>query len=229
MCGRFTMTIADTGRLADELGVPVAELAGYAPHYNIAPAQEHIIVRMKAETREVVTASWGLVNAWARDPSRAARAINARAETVATSPTFRDAFARRRCLVPADGFYEWEGAKDARRPSWIYRPDGGLLLFAGLYESWQPAPGDWRRTFAIITTDANGPVSRIHDRMPVILDPADADRWMHRNTPASELHRLLRPAPDDWLVLRPVSRRVNRVDQDDPGLLEEEPAAPRLL
>jgi putative SOS response-associated peptidase YedK len=229
MCGRFTMTVADTDLLADELGVPVPELAGYAPHYNIAPTQEHVIVRMKAETREARFASWGLVNSWAKDASRAARAINARAETVATAPAFRDAFQRRRCIVPADGFYEWEGTKDARRPSWIHRPNGGLLLFAGLYESWQPAPGDWRRTFTIITTEANGPVSRIHNRMPVILDPADADRWMHRNTPAVELHALLRPAPDDALVLRPVSRRVNRVDQDDPGLLDEEPSAPRLF
>lgn len=223
------MTVADTDLLAAELGVPPAELAGYAPHYNIAPTQEHIIVRLRAETREACFATWGLVNSWAHDASRAARAINARAETVATAPAFRDAFQRRRCIVPADGFYEWEGPKDARRPSWIHRADGGLLLFAGLYESWQPTPGAWRRTFTIITTGANSTVARIHDRMPVILDPGDADRWMHRNTPARELHGLLRPAPDDALVLRPVSRRVNRVDQDDPGLLDEEPAGLRLV
>jgi putative SOS response-associated peptidase YedK len=184
---------------------------------------------MKTEERELLPAKWGLVNSWAKDASRAARAINARAETLATSPAFRDAYARRRCVVPTDGFYEWEGPKDHRQPHWIHRPDGRLVLMAGLYESWQPKPGEWQRTFTIVTTRANEMVARIHDRMPVVLDEEAAGRWMLANTPERELRQLLAPAPESALRMTAVSPRVNKVDNDDPAVLEPVAETARLL
>jgi putative SOS response-associated peptidase YedK len=216
------MTYPDAQLLAEELGVPVESLpAAYRPHYNIAPTQEHFIVRIKTETREVLPATWGLVNTWAKDGRRAAAQINARSETVDRSGAFRDAFSLRRCVVPADGFFEWDRAGAVRQPYWIHRPDGKLLLMAGLYESWQPEPGRWQRTFTILTTVPNSPVARLHDRMPaVFLDDRAADLWMFPRTPVAELKALLAPAPDDSLMLTPVSPRVNKVDNDDPSLLD---------
>jgi putative SOS response-associated peptidase YedK len=226
MCGRFTMTSADAALLAADLGVPADSLTGYVPRYNIAPTQEHFIVRMKAEERELLRARWGLVNSWAKDASMAARTINARAETLATRPAFRDAYAHRRCVVPADGFFEWRGPKNDRQPLWFHRPDGGLLLFAGLYESWQPPAGEWQRTFTIVTTRANALVESIHDRMPVILEERDADRWMFATTTRAELLGLVEPPPARLLVATPVSSRVNRPGNDDASILE--PAGPTL-
>lgn len=224
MCGRFTLTYPDAHLLAEELGVPVESLPGYSPHYNIAPTQEHLIVRIKTETREALPATWGLVNTWAKDGKRAAAQINARSESAERSGAFRDAFSRRRCVVPADGFYEWDRAGKVRQPYRFTRTDGGLLLFAGLHESWQPEPGRWQRTFTILTTGPNGVVAPLHDRMPVILDDAAADAWMFPRTPPEELRGLLRPAPDGSLRATPVSIRVNKVDNDDAALLE--PAEP---
>ncbi len=229
MCGRFTLTYPDADLLAEQLGVPVESLAAYVPHWNIAPSQEHLILRIKHETRELLPAKWGLVNSWAKDAKEAAKQINARAETLATRPAFRDAFQRRRCVVPADGFYEWQGTKADRRPFWFHRPDGRPLLFAGLYESWQPQPGAWQRTFTIVTTAANAVVGQLHDRMPVILEDRDADSWMFSTTPTPDLKRLLVPAPESVLVATPVSQRVNKVDNDDPSLLEPAPTVVRLL
>lgn len=220
MCGRFTMTYPDAELLAEELGVPVESLPRYAPHWNIAPTDEHFIVRIKSEVREAVTAKWGLVNHWAKDAKEAAKQINARSETLAARPAFREAFEKRRCVVPADGFYEWLKDGKERRPTWFHHPGGKPLLLAGLYESWQPTPGAWQRTFTIITTRANAVVSPLHDRMPVILDDVDADRWMFASTSAKELRSLLVPAPDEALVATAVSQRVNKVANDDASLLE---------
>ncbi len=137
MCGRFTITRRDGNSLAAELGVPADSFADYRPRYNVAPMQNHFIVRIKYENREVVPARWGLVKSGAKDAGMAAKCINARSETVETRAAFRDAFHKRRCVVPADGFFEWTGPKTARRPAWFHREDGRLVLFAGLYEAWQ--------------------------------------------------------------------------------------------
>ncbi|MGK2964771.1 MAG: SOS response-associated peptidase [Tepidiformaceae bacterium] len=221
MCGRFTLTTEDQEFLIRELGVAIVEeFVDYRPRFNIAPTDEHWIVRMKREDRELLHAKWGLVNSWAKDAKQAARQINARAERVAESPAFRGAFEERRCIVPADGYFEWVGAKTDRRPVWFHRGDGGLLLFAGLYESWQREPGIWQRTFTIITTDANETAARIHDRMPVILDPARVDDWLAPNTRPQALREMLSPAPDGLLVPSYVSTRANSVKNDDPGVLE---------
>ncbi len=236
MCGRFTLTTSDRQWLAQELGVPIEQIDAerYRPRYNIAPTDPHWLLRLPREDRELLPARWGLVNAGAPDRRRAAAQINARAESAARAPAYREAFARRRCAVPADGFFEWTGSKNARRPHWFHRPDSGLLLFAGLYEEWTPPPGAEagtapasETTFTILTTDANATVGAIHDRMPVVL-PADAvDDWLFAGERDRErLSALLRPAPDALLIATAVSGRVNSVRHDDPACLE--PAAEQL-
>jgi len=224
MCGRFTLTRRDKNSLAAELGVSIDGFADYTPRYNVAPTQPYFIVRTKFENREVVPANWGLVNRFAKDAKEAAKCINARVESVDTRAAFRDAFVRHRCVVPADGFFEWTGPKKARRPLWFHRGDLGLILFAGLYESWRPPDGEWQKTFTIITCAANSTLAPIHDRMPVILSDRDADDWMNpRAQEPRALKRLLVPAPDDLLVAQPVSPLVNSVEFDSPDLLEPEP------
>jgi len=230
MCGRITLSYADAIKLADELGVPVESLPeefqpeNYRPGVNIAPTNLHPIVTMEAEERVVHTARWGLIPSWAEDAKMAYKTINARVETVDTSPAFRSAFKKHRCLVPVDGFYEWKGAKGDRQPYWFHRPDGSLLYFAGLFESWQPPDKDHRETtFTIITTTANDYMARIHDRMPAILESEDVqDHWLFapEQDPA-KLKPLLAPASEDFLVARPVSKEVNKVQNKEPWLLDE--------
>lgn len=230
MCARYTLTVPDFGALARMLLVPAdPELAAlYRPRYNVAPSTTQLVLRGREDGRELVPASWGLLNRWAKDPSAATRHVNARSEGVRAKPAFREAFAKRRCVVPADGFYEWTGAKGHRSPIWFHPEDGGLLHLAGLYESWQdPATGESTRTFTILTTAANALVEPIHDRMPVILDPADVDVWLGRaeGVTPEQAEALLRPAPVDLLAKRAVSRRVNSVGADDPSVLQEEQPA----
>jgi putative SOS response-associated peptidase YedK len=228
MCGRFTLTTRDFDALAAELGAAVAPdaAARYRPRYNIAPTDEHWILRTKQEQRQLLPAKWGLVNSWAADAKGAFRQINARAETAMKRSAFRDAFVHRRCVIPADGFFEWQGAKDARRPIWFHDPDGGLLYFAGLYESWRdPRTDAWQRTFTILTTAANDVVAPVHDRMPVILPPASADDWLFvpssgAETQAERVAALLRPAAARAIIGTEVSPRVNSVANDDPSCIE---------
>jgi len=221
MCGRFTITRRDGKSLAAELGVPEGSFVDYRPRYNIAPTQPHFIVRIKYENREVLPATWGLVRSGSKDASMAAKCINARSETIETRSAFRDAFQKRRCVVPADGFFEWTGLKTARQPTWFHRDDSRLLLFAGLYEAWQKEQGAWETTFTILTTAANAVLESYHDRMPVILADRDADDWMDPRAPSPRaLKRLLIPAPDDLLLATPVSPEVNNVDNDSPDLLQ---------
>jgi putative SOS response-associated peptidase YedK len=181
--------------------------------------------------RELRVVRWGLVPFWAKDTSIGSRLINARAETVATKPAFRRAFARHRCLLPADGFYEWEKSGDPKHPTkqpyYIHREDGGVLAFAGLYELWRAKdrpdddPGAWLWTATIITTRAEDEVGRIHDRMPMVIDP---DRWADwldpTATSAEALHGLMMPAASAHLTTYPVSTEVNSVRHNGPGLIE---------
>ena len=220
MCGRFTLTHREARQLAAELGVSVEVLMGYRPRYNIAPTDPHWIVRTRYEDREVLPAKWGLINFWMTDRKQAFKNINARAETVQRLPTFREAFARRRCVVPADGFFEWTGPKEDRRPLWFHRPDGGLIYFAGLYESWRPTPGEKERTFTIVTTTPNALMEPVHNRMPVILEDESVDEWLYGRQTPDALMELLRPAREDLLVATAVSTRVNSVKNDDPECLE---------
>jgi len=243
MCGRFTLTRKDSHALAAELGAAFddADAALYRPRYNIAPTDQHWIVREKQEQRLLLPANWGLVNSWAHDAKGAARQINARSESALARPAFREAFEKRRCAVPADGFFEWVGSKEARRPIWFHAPEGGLMLFAGLYESWRdPKTEAWMRTFTILTTDANKTVKPVHDRMPVILPADRIDDWVHRPLRTAEsyaegLRALLVPAAESVLIATEVSRRVNAVANDDEACLtpadnsELTAEAPRLF
>lgn len=236
MCGRFTLTIPDYDTLADALGVTAdpAQAALYRPRYNVAPTDPHWIVRVKEGRRQLLPAKWGLVNSWAKDASGAARQINARAETVPTRPAFRDAFEKRRCVVPTDGFFEWIGDKGARRPVWFHPPAGGLLLLAGLYESWRdPVTDAWQRTFSIVTVGANELVAPVHDRMPAVLVGGAVQEWMASPGDSDHLARLealLAPAPLGTLAATPVSSRANSVKNDDPACLvidaDEPPPVP---
>jgi putative SOS response-associated peptidase YedK len=232
MCGRFTLTWDQKEKLAAELGVSPEEIddAEYRPRWNVAPTDQHPILRMRYEERMVLPAKWGLVNSWAKDASRAAKQINARSESLRTSRAFREAFEKRRCVVPADGFYEWEGAGATKRPVWFHREDGGLIYFAGLYESYQPKPEQWQRTFTIITTEPNAVTSPVHNRMPVILPPDRLDQWLDmQETDLDRVAGLLVPAADDVLVARRVSQRANSVRNDDPACIEPTEETPRLL
>jgi putative SOS response-associated peptidase YedK len=241
MCGRFTLTRKDFRALAAELDAVFDDdiAAMYKARYNIAPTDQHWIVREKREQRDLLPARFGLANSWAKDAKGAARQINARSETVHTARAFRDAFERRRCVIPADGFFEWTGTKEARRPVWFHPPDDSLILFAGIYESWKSPEGDWMRTFAILTTEPNDVVRPVHDRMPVILPKEQIADWMYQPPRNAEvhvekLHALLKPAPNDALVPTEVSVKANSVKNDDPSVLEpardREPVqAPRLF
>jgi putative SOS response-associated peptidase YedK len=170
--------------------------------------------------REMAIARWGLVPLWAKELPKH-QPINARAETVPTGGMFRQAFARRRCLVPADGFYEWQGAKPPKQPYFIHQPDDGQFAFAGLWERWRETKdADPVDTFTIITTTPNELMATIHNRMPVILKPDDYAAWLDGSTPPDRLKSLLAPYPDEWEAY-PVSTHVNNPKNDDPECVEK--------
>jgi putative SOS response-associated peptidase YedK len=226
MCGRFTLTWDEWRQVSDALGLRDESdsardvAANYRPRFNLAPTDPHFIVTAEFERRTVQRARWGLINRWAKDNKRAAQAINAKAETLEERPTFREAFHQRRCVVPADGFYEWTGPKAQRQPLWIHPRAGGLILFAGLYESWYPERNQPEVTFTIVTCAANAVIARIHDRMPVVLDERAAEDWMNpRERDVASLKRLPVPAPPDLLAMRPASPLANSVKNDGPELL----------
>jgi putative SOS response-associated peptidase YedK len=209
------MTLArdDFDEVADELEALYApELAAaYRPRYNVAPTDPHLILRLQGKgDRWLQRGTWGFYGGPKRPPL-----FNARAETATTRGSFAAAFAERRCVVPADGFYEWSGPKDARQPFWIHRADGRLLLLAGLYQDGPPGETPQPPRFTVLTTAPNAMMAAVHDRMPVILEPADAATWLQRGDPA-----LLRSAAEDVLRAVPVSSRVNSVKNDDPACLE---------
>ena len=224
MCGRYSLTTPVEGirRLFD-----FAELPNLPARYNIAPTQEALVVRRGGDgRREIALLRWGLVPSWAKDPSTGSRLINARAKTVPDKPAFRAAFRSRRCLVVADGFYEWRKLGDGKQPYRVTLADGGPFAFAGLWERWAPAAaGEAIESFAIVTTDANARLRPIHERMPVILDPADHETWLDGGPAALAL---LRPFPGDALAVYAVDRRVNNPRHDDPACLAPLPAGADL-
>jgi putative SOS response-associated peptidase YedK len=177
-----------------------------------------------ADRRHLVSFRWGLIPTWADDAKGAARMINARAETVADRPAYRTALQRRRCLIPANGFYEWR--VDDRTPFYIHRGNGELLAFAGLWEAWKQPDGEWLRTCTIVTTKAATRLEPLHPRMPIVLPSQAWDQWLDRNErrPAAAMALLARPASDD-LVWHPVSNDVNNVRNDRPDLIIERDGA----
>ena len=188
--------------------------------WNMAPTMSAPVVRRHPETseRHLDALTWGLVPSFTRDLKAARKPINARAETVSTSGMFRTALGKRRCLVPASAFYEWKVTPDGKVPHAIARADDEMLSFAGLWEGWKAPEGDVLRTFAIITTEANGQMSALHNRMPVILEQADWPAWLGEVD--GDPLALLRPAPEGILRIWPVDKRVGNVRNNGPELLE---------
>lgn len=217
MCGRYVLAV--DGRTLREAFRTVNALPWH-PRYNVAPGQEAPAVRLGEGGRELVLLRWGLVPRWAEEPRFGYRTINARAETVDRKPAFREAFRRRRCLIPATGFYEWRRLDGRKQPYHVARRDGGLMAFAGLWERWTGPEGGPLETFTIVVTDAPRPLAEVHGRMPVILDEAARDRWLDPQADPSALKGLLRPYPARCLTWWPVSTRVNSPTHDDPALLE---------
>jgi len=221
MCGRATLTVVDYPTLAESLGVEAKPecAALYKPRWNLAPTDPHWILRLaESGKRELEPARWGLVNEWAKDRSRQAQQINARAEEVAKKPAYREAYRKRHCLVPVDGYYEWVGPPKRRMPIWFHRADDGVMLLAGLWEDWKnKASGEARRTFTVLTRDAKGLSANYHDRMPVIVPRAYEDTWLLTGTTEEP------PAWPDYvepeLMAKEVSRRANSVKNDDASVL----------
>ncbi|MBA2349979.1 MAG: SOS response-associated peptidase [Solirubrobacterales bacterium] len=238
MCGRYTLAGPAPGEWSESrlrTRFPgLGESVELRQRFNVAPTDEVACVTTtnEGEPRGDLL-RWGLVPHWAKDPGLGAKLINARGETVAQKPAFRDGFARRRCLIVADGFYEWERrGSGTRHPFHITRPDAEPFAFAGIWATWHGPEERTLRTCSIITTAANEAISGLHDRMPVIL-PAEAEEaWLDPATPEAVLSDLLAPLPPELTTLREVSRAVNNVRNDGPECLappESEPAAPTLF
>ncbi|RMF93861.1 MAG: SOS response-associated peptidase [Planctomycetota bacterium] len=223
MCGRFTLRARPAAIVEHFALLPPDILDGLrlSPRFNIAPGQPVLSIRRdKDGARVPAMVRWGLVPHWAKDPSIGNRMINARAETLAEKPAYRTAFRRRRCLIPADGFYEWHKKDAAKQPYFFHKKDDGLFAFAGLWERWEGADYSYLETFTIVTTTAGEPVRPYHDRMPVILAPEAYDTWLDPEADTATLQTLLRPADDDLLEAYPVSTLVNRPIHDSPRCIE---------
>jgi putative SOS response-associated peptidase YedK len=215
MCGRYLLT-SPVEALRQLL--LFEERPNLMPRYNVAPTQDVPIVRLRQDGgRELTMVRWGLVPHWAKDLAIGNRMINARAETVERLPAFRDAYRERRCLVPADGFFEWRKEGRLRQPLLIRRKDRAPFAFAGLWSRWRQPDGAILRSMTIVTCPANELVAPVHDRMPVILDPDDFGAWLDPRT--VDGRTLLRPCPAAWLDVTPVNRRVNSPINDDPACI----------
>jgi putative SOS response-associated peptidase YedK len=226
MCGRFTLRRIDLAleemrKLGIIPGSVKYEEFWKGPRYNVAPSQAMPVVRVNSAGQIVIEPmSWGLIPSWTKDKPKL-KPINAKSETVATGGMFRQAFQRRRCLVPADGFYEWKGAKPPKQPYFIHTPDDGQFAFAGLWERWRGAAGsEPLDTFTILTTAPNELMATIHNRMPVILKPGDYEKWLDAKATADQLKPLLAPLPENELEAYPVFQRVNSPKNDDPACIE---------
>lgn len=228
MCGRFTLNLAELTDLKLPLGLDYVEITDWSARYNIAPSQPAPVATQNGQ-RVLRELRWGLVPHWAKDPSIGSRMINARAESVADKPAFRDAFARRRCIVPATGYYEWQAVAGSRRkqPMWIHPPDGGVLLLAGIWDRWRAPDGAVLDSFAIVTMDASEAVREIHDRMPLALDGHGRDAWLGASAPdADTMRELLERSSDAPLTSHAVDPRMNKPEHDDPTCIEPAHIAP---
>jgi putative SOS response-associated peptidase YedK len=232
MCGRVTQK-SGPNRLG--LGLvtvdPAEPLYNLPPRYNGAPGQEHWVIRQHPKTgeRSLDRLWWGLIPYWCKDAGGGRKPINAKGETVAALPSFRDAYRKRRCLLPVDNFFEWKAIKGekAKQPFAIAMKSGKPFAVAAIWENWQkPGTEEWVRSFAVITTTANELVADIHERLPVIIPPEAYDRWLSLTDP--DPHDLLAPFPAELMTIWPISTRVNKPDNDDPAILDalmqEEPS-----
>lgn len=216
MCGRFTQTALDRyGEMFDASSGVLLH-----PNYNIAPSQQVVACRRtEMGWRELVLLRWGLIPHWAKEPKTGYSMINARAETVADKPAYRDTFKHRRCLIPTDGFYEWQPGKPRKQPWFIHRQDGAPLAFAGLWEHWE-LENFKVESCTIIVTQANKLITPIHDRMPVIIAPVDFEQWLDPKQDKEALLSLLKPCPEKDIEAYPVGLKVNKPDNNGPSLIE---------
>ncbi len=217
MCGRYTLT-TPLDELVEVFDVPPVEF-DYAARYNIAPTQEAPVLAADGRGARMGLLRWGLVPFWADDPSVGSRLINARAETLLVKPAFKYSVRARRCLVPADGFYEWTKEGDRKVPYWIHSPDRGPLSLAGLWERWEGKEQEPVYSFAIITVDANERVRPLHDRMPAIVRPEDRHVWIDKGVPCEDAMALLKPYEGE-LNAHAVSTLVNSPANDVPDCIE---------
>lgn len=234
MCGRFVQ-VSSPEVLVERFGVDEVAASRHHPSYNLAPRATVYAVRDRSvedgRRRHLSELRWGLVPSWADRPNVGDRMINARAESLADKPAYERAFRRHRCLVPADGFYEWQRRGGRKQPMFIHRRDGEPIAFAGLWAAWRAGDcdGDWLRSCAIVTTNANDVVAPLHDRMPVVLEERDWDHWLDPGAEdTAALARLLLPAANDVLTAYPVSTAVNNADNDGPELVKRVELAPSL-
>ena len=218
MCGRYVITSAPE---AIRALFRYQEQPNFPPRYNVAPTQPIPIVRLTEGKRQFALVRWGLLPSWVKDPKAFTLVINARGESVLDKPAFRNAMKRRRCLIPADGFYEWQAGGARKQPYFIRLKSGAPMAFAGLWECWTGPNGEELETAAIVTTGANRTLGDIHDRMPVILAPEAFDLWLNcAEVDAETAAALIAPAPDGLFEAYPVSADVNRVANDNAKLLE---------
>jgi putative SOS response-associated peptidase YedK len=219
MCGRFAQR-TDAKRLAKEF--KVREVPEVQPRYNIAPTQDILSIRQAEDEREAVFLKWGLVPSWAKDTSIGAKLINARSETVTEKPSFREAFKKRRCIIPADGFYEWQRTNGKKQPFFFHLRDDCPFGFAGLWDRWKSQDGEVIETCTILTTEANEVLKPVHDRMPVILHPEDYDLWLDEDVRKSDFRQeLLRPFPAGKMNGYPVSTLVNNMRSQGVELINQ--------
>lgn len=218
MCGRYAITSAPEVIRAL---FRYAEQPNFPPRYNVAPTQPIPAVRLANGERQFALLRWGLLPSWVKDPKAFTLVINARGESVLDKPAFRNAMKYRRCLIPADGFYEWQAGERGKRPFFVRSRSGAPMAFAGLWETWIGPHGEELDTVAIVTTRANATLGAIHDRMPVIVPPEAFDLWLNcKDVDAETAAAIIAPAPDDMLEAYPISTAVNRVANDNAQLIE---------
>jgi putative SOS response-associated peptidase YedK len=223
MCGRYAITTAPEA-IRRLFGYP--EQPNFPARYNVAPTQPIPIVRLEAGTRHFALVRWGLLPSWVKDPKTFTLLINARGESALDKPAFRNAMRRRRCLIPADGFYEWKRTGDAKQPYFVRLRGGAPFAFAGLWETWTGPNGEEMDTAAIVTTEANNTLRLIHDRMPVMLQPDAFDLWLDcERVDAKTATAAIAPIRDELVEAYPVSTAVNRVANDGPDLVQRVQAA----
>ena len=222
MCGKIIQASGPLQyQLVEGIDARDSRLSNIPRRYNGAPRQELLVIRENHLTgqRSLDLLRWGLIPSWISDPDGGRKPINAMAETVRVKPTFRDAYRKRRCIVPVDGFFEWQATRGAKQPYAVAMEDRTPFGLAGLWENWRdPATGEWVRTFAIVTAPSNEMIAQIHDRMPAILRPDDYDRWLGKEP---DPYDLLATFPSGSMKMWPISRRINNPRNDDESLLVE--------
>lgn len=217
MCGRYALS-ATPAELIETF--KLARCIDFKMRYNAAPTSLMPVVRQSPEGDRVADLlRWGLIPNWAKDPSIGARLNNARGESLSEKPSFRDAFKRRRCLIPASGFFEWKTEGKVKQPYYVSYSSGQPLAMAGLWESWQDASGEIVRTYCVITTAANAVMEPIHDRMPLLINPSDYSRWIDPQVPGVDLISLIAPAPASGMQIWPVGRAVSKSTSEGPELI----------